>query len=231
MIRSFVVEFLEQDIADRQFIEIIRRYLKAGYIEANLWHPAEEGSAQGSGFSPCIANVYLHNVLDTWFEMLRKCGHFRGYAWMVRYADDFVCGFQYKEDAERFYKVLPKLFRKYGLELAEEKTRLIEFGRFASQNSKIRHMRNPKLSKKLDTFDFLGFTFYCSTGIRSGKFIPKVKSASKRFHAKVAKMSDWIKDNRNMPIVSIIEHLNRVKDMTHTMALHAMGGLYQIFTI
>ena len=205
-----IVEFLEQDISDRQFIEIIRRFLKAGYIEANLWHPAEEGSAQGSGFSPCIANVYLYNVLDTWFEMLRRDGHFRGNAWMVRYADDFVCGFQYKEDAERYYRVLPKRFRRYGLELAEEKTRIVEFGRFAEENSKKRHMLNPKLSKKPGTFDFLGFTFYCSTGNKSGKFIPKVKSARKRFHAKVAKMAEWLKDNRNMPIECIIRHLNQV---------------------
>ena len=207
---EWIIEFLEQDIADKQFIELIRRFLKAGYIEANLWHTGEEGSAQGSGFSPCICNVYLHNELDTWFAMLKAEGRFRGNAWLIRYADDFVCGFQYKEDAEKFYKVLPKRFGKYGLTLAEEKTRILEFGRFARKNSEERHKRDPKFPKKPGTFDFLGFTFYCSEGRNNGKFVPKIKSASKRFRTKVAKMNAWLRDNRHLPLEEIMKHINQV---------------------
>lgn len=207
---EYIIEFLERDIADRQFIEIVRRFLKAGIIEDNTWHPAEDGSAQGSGFSPCIANVYLHYVLDAWFKMLRDGGHFHGYAWMVRYADDFVCGFQYKDDAEKFYRTLPKRFGKFGLALAEEKTRIVEFGRFAAEHCKKRHERNPKLPKKPETFDFLGFTFYCSRSRKSGKFVPKVKSASKRLRTKVAKMEEWLKEHRFLPLREIICHVNQV---------------------
>ena len=205
-----IIEFLEQDIADRQFIEIIRRFLKAGCIEANIWHSAEEGSAQGSGFSPCIANVYLHNVLDAWFEKLKAEGRFRGNAWIVRYADDFVCGFQYKSDAERFYRALPKRFDVYGLELAEEKTRIVEFGRFAEENCKRRHASDPSQPKKPGTFDFLGFTFYCGKSRKNGRFTAKVKSAGKRLRAKVAKMKEWLKNNRGLPIKAIIRHINQV---------------------
>ena len=205
-----IIEFLEQDIADRQLIEIIRRFLKAGYIEANLWHTGEEGSAQGSGFSPCIANVYLHNVLDTWFAALKAEGRFRGNAWLIRYADDFVCGFQYKDDAEKFFQVLPKRFGKYGLTLAEEKTRILEFGRFAKSNCEQRHSRNPKNPRKPGTFDFLGFTFYCSESRTNGKFTPKVKSAGKRFRTKVAKMGAWLRDNRYLPLKEIMKHINQV---------------------
>lgn len=207
---NWIIKFLEQDIADKQFIEIIHRLLKAGYIEANLWHPAEEGSAQGSGFSPCIANVYLHNVLDTWFARLKAEGRFRGNAWLIRYADDFVCGFQYKSDAERFYRVLPKRFGVYGLTLAEEKTRILNFGRFAAEDCKKWHEHHPEAARKPGTFDFLGFTFYCSTSWHTGKFMPKVKSASKRFRAKVAKMKEWLKANRNLPQEDIIKHINQV---------------------
>ena len=206
---EWIIEFLEHDIADRQFIEIIRRFLKAGYVEANLWHPAEEGSAQGSGFSPCIANVYLHYVLDTWFIWLKERGELHGNAWLVRYADDFVCGFQSKEDAERFYRALPRRFGKFGLKLAEEKTRIVEFGRFADENSRRRHKKDPKQPGKPETFDFLGFTFYCGK-TRKGWFSPKVKSAGKRFRTKLAKMGAWLRENRSLPLKEIIEHINQV---------------------
>ena len=205
-----IIEFLEHDIADRQFMEIIKRFLKAGYVEDNVWHDAETGSPQGSGFSPCIANVYLHYVLDTWFNYLKNHGHFKGDAWIVRYADDFVCGFQYASDANVFYNTLPKRFAKFGLELAEEKTRIIEFGRFAESNCLKRHKAEPTKRRKPETFDFLGFTFYCGKSSRTGKFTPKVKSAGKRMRTKLQKMGAWIKDNRHLPLRDIIQHINQV---------------------
>lgn len=205
-----IIEFLEHDIADRQFMEIIKRFLKAGYIEDNVWHDAETGSPQGSGFSPCIANVYLHYVLDTWFNYLKNHGHFKGDAWIVRYADDFVCGFQYASDANVFYNTLPKRFSKFGLELAEEKTRIIEFGRFAESNCLKRHKAEPTKRRKPETFDFLGFTFYCGKSSRTGKFTPKVKSAGKRMRTKLQKMEAWIKDNRHLPLRDVIQHINQV---------------------
>jgi len=205
-----IIEFLEHDIADRQFMEIIKRFLKAGYVEDNVWHDAETGSPQGSGFSPCIANVYLHYVLDTWFNYLKNHGHFKGDAWIVRYADDFVCGFQYASDANVFYNTLPKRFAKFGLELAEEKTRIIEFGRFAESNCLKRHKAEPTKRRKPETFDFLGFTFYCGKSSRTGKFTPKVKSAGKRMRTKLQKMEAWIKDNRHLPLRDVIQHINQV---------------------
>ena len=211
-----IIEFLEHDIADRQFMEIIKRFLKAGYVENNVWHDSETGSPQGSGFSPCIANVYLHYVLDTWFNYLKKHGHFRGDAWIVRYADDFVCGFQYVNDAKLFYKTLPKRFGKFGLELAEEKTRIVEFGRFAESNCQKKRKVGLTSRNKPETFDFLGFTFYCSKSGRTGEFTPKVKSAGKRMRTKLQKMEAWIKDNRHLPLRDIIQHINQVLEGYYT---------------
>lgn len=155
---EWLMKMLEHDIADRKFLEIIRRFLKAGIMEDGKFLEADRGSPQGNGVSPVCANVYLHYVLDLWFEKHVKptC---RGEAHLIRYADDFVCTFQYWGDANRFYEELPKRFDKFGLSLAEEKTRIVEFGRFAEEN------RARQGEGKPETFDFLGFTFYCSENI------------------------------------------------------------------
>jgi len=130
---EWLIKFLEHDISDKKFIEIIRKLLKAGILEDGKLLVKEEGSPQGGGASAALANVYLHYVLDLWFEKVvkKQC---RGEAYLIRYADDFVCCFRYKGDAENFYTALSGRMMKFGLELAYEKTRILEFGRFAAEN-------------------------------------------------------------------------------------------------
>ena len=210
-----LIMFLEHDIADARFIEIIRRGLKAGHLEGNIFYDDVTGTAQGSGCSPTLANVYMHYVLDTWFRWkntsLRNPEvRFRGEATLIRYADDFVATFQYKDDAMNFYQELRERFAKYGFSLAEEKTRVIEFGRFAQSNINQRRARGVKCKSKPDTFDFLGFTFYCSTSWKNGGFRVKVKSIGKRVVRKLKVINAWIKKNRFLPVKVIIGYLNQV---------------------
>ena len=210
-----LIMFLEHDIADKRFIEIIRRGLKAGHIEDNIWYDDVSGTAQGSGCSPTLANVYLHYTLDTWFRWMTlpqtALKHkFRGQAQLIRYADDFVATFQYESDARKFYRELRVRLEKYGLTLAEEKTGILEFGRFAQSNIDKRLARGIKCKSKPDTFDFLGFTFYCSTKYRNGQFTVKVKSIGKRMERKVKEIRNWIRMNRCLPLEAIFKHLNQV---------------------
>ena len=210
-----LIMFLEHDIADKRFIEIIRRGLKAGHMENNIWYDDVTGTAQGSGCSPTLANVYMHYTLDTWFRWMTlprtpSGFRFRGQAQLIRYADDFVATFQYKSDAEKFYRLLGERLGKYGLTLAEEKTRILAFGRFAQSNINERLARGVKCRTKPETFDFLGFTFYCSTKHSNGRFTAKVKSIGKRMHRKVKEIRDWIKKNRCLPLKLIFSHLNKV---------------------
>ena len=198
---DWLMKMLEHDIADKRFLEIVRRFLKAGIMENGKFIEAESGSPQGNGASPVLANVYLHYVLDLWFEKAVK-PHCKGEAYLCRYADDFVCTFQWKEDAERFYEALPKRFAKFGLSLADEKTRIIEFGRFADENRKRRGEGKPQ------TFDFLGFTFYCSVSSK-GTFLVKLKSSRKKVTSKLKKLSAWLKSNRDMKVSAMIMKLNR----------------------
>jgi group II intron reverse transcriptase/maturase len=152
---DWMIKFLEHDIADKRFIEIIKKFLKAGVMEGGKYISTEKGTPQGNGASPLLANIYLHYVLDIWFDfkVKRKC---KGDANLVRYCDDFVCCFQYEWEANKFYHDLIERFAKFGLELALDKTKTIEFGRFAKEN-RVKHGLG-----KPETFDFLGFTFYCS---------------------------------------------------------------------
>lgn len=165
--------------------------------------PHETGTVQGSGASPVLANIYLHYVLDLWFEHSVK-RNIRGSAYLIRYADDFVCCFQYKEDAERFHTVLPKRFAKFGLTLAEEKTRILEFGRYAIKNRANRGEGRP------ETFDFLGFTLYCCR-TKWGTYRICLKSNAKRMCTKLLKISKWIKGMRTtLRATEYVKKLNRV---------------------
>lgn len=210
-----LIMFLEHDIADARFVEIIRRGLKAGHLEDNIWYDDVTGTAQGSGCSPTLANVYMHYTLDTWFRWMTLPRtapevRFRGKAELIRYADDFVATFQYKSDAEKFYADLGVRLEKFGLTLAEEKTRIMEFGRFAQSNIDKRIARGIECKTKPDTFDFLGFTFYCSTKRRNGGFTAKVKTIGKRQVRKVKELCRWIKKNRYLHLDVIFLHLNLV---------------------
>lgn len=199
---EWLIEFLENDIADRKFIDIIKRQLKAGILEQGKLLINEEGSPQGGGASAALANVYLHYVLDLWFEksVKRQC---RGEAYLIRYADDFVCCFQHKEDAEGFYKALKERMAKFQLTLAEEKTRILEFGRYATGNRKKRGESKP------ETFSFLGFTFYCSKDARRVFFRVKVKTDRKKLVSKLKKLNIWLKEHRHYRLQAIIERINQ----------------------
>ncbi len=159
---GWLERFLEHRIADKRVLQIIQKWLNAGIIENGSWVECDEGTPQGATASPLLANVYLHYVFDLWAERWRR-RNARGDAIIVRYADDFIVGFEHKEDAERFLADLAERFAKFGLELKAEKTRLVEFGRFAVREREARGLGKP------ETFDFLGFTHICGK-TRAGKF-------------------------------------------------------------
>ena len=175
---NWMIKFMEHRIADKRMLRLIRKWLKAGVIEDGKWFASEEGSPQGASISPLLSNVCLHYVLDMWVQQWRqRCS--RGEVIIVRWADDFVVGFQYKDDAERFHTELRDRFKKFSLELHPDKTRLIRFGRFARENSKRLDGR-----KKPETFNFLGFTHCCSLN-RKGKFVIRRITTKKRLKAKL----------------------------------------------
>lgn len=198
---DWLMKMLEHDIADRRFLEIIYRFLKAGVLENGKYLESDSGSPQGNGASPILANVYLHYVLDNWFDVIvqRQC---QGQCYLIRYADDFVCCFQYKREAETFRKKLEERFAKYGLSLAEEKTKILEFGRFAAES------RSKRGEGKPETFDFLGFTFYCGMDGKKRFFRCRVKTSKKKFRSKVLKMKEWIRSHRTMPVGELIKKVN-----------------------
>ena len=203
---KWMMRCLEERISDTSLLRLIARILKSGVMENGEIIPTEEGTPQGGIISPILANIYLHYVLDLWFARVMK-KRFKGSAEMVRYADDFICGFQYKEEATTFYKELIERLKKFNLKIAQEKSKIIEFGLFAVQNRKARGEKKP------ETFDFLGFTHYCGTS-RTGKFRVKRKTSRKKFKAAVHKMKKWIKFNRTKPINKLWKEV-AVKLMGH----------------
>ena len=167
-------------------VRLIQKWLKAGVMEDGQWSETKEGSPQGSVIpglrvrsgSPILANLYLHYVLDLWVEVWRK-KLARGEVMIVRYADDAVLGFEHREDAERFLEQLRERLRKFGLELHPEKTRLIEFGRYAIER------REKRGEGKPETFNFLGFTHICGTSHKTGYFTVHRRTIGKRMAAKL----------------------------------------------
>jgi len=175
---DWALRFLEHRIADKRMLALIRKWLKAGVLENGEWTVSEEGTPQGSSISPLLANIYLHYVLDLWAQQWRK-RHARGEVIIIRWADDFVVGFQYEDDGIRFKEQLRERFQRFSLELHPEKTRLIRFGRYACRDS--RHFDG---KRKPETFDFLGFTHACSAN-RGGKFLVRRTTMRKRLTAKL----------------------------------------------
>ncbi|WP_442915421.1 group II intron reverse transcriptase/maturase [Lentibacillus sp. JNUCC-1] len=194
---DWMMKFLNHRIKDPNLLRIIRRFLKGGYMEEGKYFDTDKGTPQGGIISPILANVYLHYVLDLWFEkrVKKQC---KGHAYIVRYADDFVCCFQYEDEAKAFYSALIKRLAKFGLEIAEDKTSIISFGRNAGNGG----------SGKPSTFDFLGFTHYCSKS-RTGNFRVKRKTSRKKMKAKLANQKEWLKANRNRDIQEIMARLDR----------------------
>ena len=198
---EWAVRFIESRIKDPNIIRLVRRMLKAGIIENYEYEETEEGSEQGSVCSPVIANIYMHYVLVWWFRE-RIEPMLKGYGGLVVYADDFVACFQYKEEAEEFYRHLKGRMEHFGMTLEESKTRLIEFGRYAEE-------RCGKKGRKPGTFTFLGFTHYCSHG-RNGKFRVKRKTSRKKFTKKCKEIRHLIREMRVYPIKAIIKKLNQI---------------------
>jgi len=183
---KWMVKFLEHRIADGRMLRLNQKWLKAGVVEEGRWTAGEVGSPQGASLSPLLANVYLHYVLDLWVKAWRK--HATGEVIIVRWADDFVVGFQYEAEARRFWQELQDRFRKFSLELHPEKTRLLRFGRFASRDVKRFDGKN-----KPETFHFLGFTHCCGV-TREGTFLVKRITMKKRLTAKLHEVKAALKE-------------------------------------
>ena len=199
---DWIMRFIGAKVKDPNFLRLIRRMLKAGIMEDYQFEPTEEGSGQGSVCSPVIANIYMHYVLLWWLkEVVRP--RLKGYCGVVVYADDFVVCFQYRKEAEAFYEALKRRMGHFGLSLEEEKIRLIQFGRFAADNRKKAGMGKP------ETFNFLGFTHYCSTN-RNGKFRVKRKTSRKKFRKKCREMNQRIREMRHWKLPDIIKKLNQI---------------------
>jgi len=175
---DWLVRFVEHRIGDQRVVRLIQKWLKAGVLEQGQWSETKEGSPQGSVISPVLANLYLHYVLDLWVEAWRK-KQARGDVMIVRYADDAVMGFERREEADRFLEQLRERLRKFGLELHPEKTRLIEFGRYAAERRKKRGDGKP------ETFNFLGFTHISGTNHTTGHFEVHRQTIGKRMAAKL----------------------------------------------
>lgn len=198
---EWLMKMLKHDIADKRFLELVEKFLKAGVMENGKYLDSEQGTPQGNGASPIFANIYLHYVLDNWFDVIvkRQCS---GECYLIRYADDFVCCFQYKYEARVFRERLEERFAKYGLELAEEKTKILEFGQYARENRERKELGKP------ETFDFLGFTFYCGMDIKKRFYRCKVKTSRKKLSSKIRAMKEWIKNHRNLPLKVIFKTVN-----------------------
>jgi RNA-directed DNA polymerase len=189
---GWLAKFVEHRIADGRVVRLIQKWLSAGVLEDGRWSPSEEGTPQGATVSPLLANVYLHYVFDLWVERWRRT-HASGDVVVVRYADDFVVGFEQCADATRFLHELRERFRKFGLELHPDKTRLIEFGRYAAERRARRGLGAP------ETFDFLGFTHLCAKA-RSGAFLLTRHSVKKRMRAKLQQVKAELMRRRHLSV-------------------------------
>jgi len=192
-----LMTFLSHRIADPRILRYIKRFLKAGIQEEGIFRASERGTPQGGVISPLLANIYLHYTLDSWFtkRFIKTC---TGTARLIRYADDFVVCFQTEADARRFRLEMEERLNQFGLEIAPEKTQHIEFGVFAIKRAKAR-------GEKAATFDFLGFTHYCSRSRNGKRFRMKRKTISKRFSAKLKVYKKWLKSNRTLSTPEILK--------------------------
>jgi group II intron reverse transcriptase/maturase len=189
---GWIKRFLEHRIADKRILRLIQKWLNAGVIEDGNWSATTEGSPQGASVSPLLANVYLHYVFDRWVRQWRH-RHAHGDVIVVRFADDFVAGFEHEADARQFLTDLRERFTKFGLELHPDKTRLIEFGRNAARHRRARGLGKP------ETFDFLGFTHICGKN-KYGNFWLRRITIAKRTRAKLKAINIELKRRRHRPI-------------------------------
>ncbi len=189
---DWLITFLEYRVGDRRVVRLVRKWLKAGVLEDGVVTASEQGTPQGAVISPLLANLYLHYVFDLWAQQWRK-RHARGAMIIVRYADDIVAGFQHEADARRFQEDLKARLADFALQLNGDKTRLIEFGRFAAANRRRRGLGKP------ETFDFLGFTHICGR-TRRGGFAVRRRTQRKRMQAKLKEIKKTLKRRLHLPI-------------------------------
>ncbi len=185
---DWLMRCIEQRVSDKNLLRLLKRFLKAGIVEEGKYLSTEKGTPQGGIISPVLANIYLHYVLDLWFERVEK-QRFGSYIGMVRYGDDFVICAQRKEVAEQLLSELSDRLAKFGLELSGEKTRIVACGRYARENSR-------RKGCKPGSFNFLGFTHFCDKG-RKGYFKVGRKTDRKKFSVKIKEMNAWLKAVRN----------------------------------
>ena len=200
---EWLVQFVEHRVGDKRVVHLIQKWLKAGVVEDGRWFGTEEGSPQGSVISPILANLYLHYVLDVWVAAWRKKVA-RGEMIIVRYADDAVLGFQSREEAERFLEQLRERLRRFGLELHPDKTRLMEFGRYAAADRKKRGEGKP------ETFNFLGFTHICGTNHKTGNYTVQRKTIGKRMAAKLKDIKDKLRQRMHERVAGTVQWLQQV---------------------
>ena len=199
---EWMLRFVQHRVGDPRLISLIRRWLKAGVLEDGEIHPNEEGTPQGGSISVLLSNVYLHYVLDLWFERVVK-PRLRGEACMVRYIDDFVLCFQYRADALRVQEALAKRLGRFSLTLEPTKTKLVEFGRFAHRHASKRGRKRPQ------TIYFLGFTLYCTRN-QKGNFRIGFGTERSRLRRALLRLQDQMRRMRHSPLKEQADHLNRM---------------------
>lgn len=201
MKHEWILKFLNYYIKDKNILWLVKKYLKAGIIDKGQLVKSNEGTAQGNIISPVLANIYMHNALTLWFQYIiaREC---KGECFLVVYADDFIAGFEYPWEAEAFYEKLKNRMAKFGMELEESKSRIVESGRYLAN---IKQSRGE--TTKMGTFDFLGFTFYCGK-TTTGKPWIMPKTSSKKFRQKIKEMKIWLNDNKEQKLGKLICMLN-----------------------
>lgn len=200
---GWMMQFIERRVRDRRILRLIQKWLKAGVSEQGEWSETKVGTPQGAVISPLLANIYLHYVFDLWVQQWRK-ETARGEVIVVRYADDFVLGFQYRDEAVRFVRELQQRLKQFGLELHPDKTRLIQFGRFAVEQ------RQREGCGKPETFDFLGFTHICGTNHKTGRFTVKRKSIRKRGVGKLKAIKEQLRRRMHESIAELGQWLGPV---------------------
>jgi group II intron reverse transcriptase/maturase len=214
---EWTLRFVEHRVGDQRLISLIRRWLKAGVLEDGELHPSEEGTPQGGSVSVLLSNVYLHYVLDVWFERVVK-PRLRGEACMVRYIDDFVLCFQYRADALRAQEALVKRLGKFSLTLEPKKTKLVEFGRFAHRHASKRGRKRP------ETIYFLGFTLYCTRN-QKGNFRIGMRTEKTRLRRALMRLQDQMRQIRHLSLRDQVNHLNQM--LRGHYAYYGIGGNFR----
>jgi len=216
---EWLMKCLRQRIEDTSLLRLIARFLKAGIMEEGRFAQTDRGTPQGGVLSPMLANIYLHYILDLWFEkrVKRQC---KGFARLIRYADDFIVCFQSGSEARAFGEMLRQRLGKFGLRIAESKTRIIEFGRYVWEKAQ-------RGGKKVATFDFLGFTHYCDK-TRRGKFKLGRRTSVKKFRQKLKEMNLWLKKVRNLVELEKWWKVLRLKLLGHYRYYGISGNIWAL---